>query len=270
MSLQILFSELFPATPSPADQRPLWPLPAAASQLLDVLEIPLLWAMGHTPGRPQSPLTGLQMPHPGGLGSTEARVRWECEEGPRLEPSSEGGGPCGTGTRLAQRVPCFRRTGSPAPAGLCSVPSGPCPSAASLPLQPPQKLAEASEPQPLLSTLCPDLGGGAASAGPRLCPGALCPPHKGSERRDPVVPSLWRKGPGSWLCAGQGEGPARLGGVSREEGRPRREPHWLPLCQLPLVDKPGWRIRHNPLWMGTTLPGGGTEALCLHHAPCWQ
>lgn len=181
-----------------------------------------------------------------------------------------GGGPCGTGTRLAQRVPCFRRRGSPAPASLCSVPSGPCPSAASLPLQPPQKLAEASEPQPLLSTLCPDLGGGAASAGPRLCPGALCPPHKGSERRDPVVPSLWRKGPGSWLCAGQGEGPARLGGVSREEGRPRREPHWLPLCQLPLVDKPGWRIRHNPLWMGTTLPGGGTEALCLHHAPCWQ
>lgn len=69
--LLVLFSELFPATPSPADQchlGPAQPLPAHASKLLDgvdshhlpeLVEIARFWAMGHARGRLQSPLTGL-------------------------------------------------------------------------------------------------------------------------------------------------------------------------------------------------------------------
>lgn len=137
---------------------------------------------------------------------------------------------------------------------------------ASLPSQSGQRLAEASEAQPLLSTLCPVLGGGCSVSRTR------------SSALEPFVLSI--KGRSPWGGGGSKpveEGPvgpscaevrlrARLvQGVSREEGGPGAGGSHLSLTSFE------WCVLHNPHWVGTIPPWRGKLRPCSEHpVPRWR
>ena len=157
LSPLILFSELFPATPSPPDQCHLWPVqtpshPTPQSCWTGWIPLSPPWAggdspslvTGHAGGRPRRSLMGLRTPDPCGPGPTEAlrdrSTRGVWARDPVLL------GPCDTGSPGVRGVGQAPVSPRPHPRGACVL------QPASLPSQSGQRLAEASEAQPLLST----------------------------------------------------------------------------------------------------------------------
>lgn len=154
-----------------------------------------------------------------------------------------------------------------APASLCSVPPPHAPvlQPASLPLQSGQRLAEASDAQPLLSTLCPALGGGCSVSRTRgsalepfvLSIKGLSPWGRGGSKPVEEVQEVGREARGP--VAG---GLASAGGW---QGGGRARGHHLSLTSLQ------WCVLHNPHWMGTVPAWRGSLRPCTGHPlPCWQ